>query len=295
MDLEMFRGIVPFTAVAEERSFRRAAARLGVSTAAVSKAVKALEERVGLALLSRHGGRVGLTREGDLLYQRSLEAIAAVGGAREALEPARSLPAGELVLSAPFVVSPLLAPGLALLRSRYPQLTFRVHVTDRLSRLAEESVDVAVRVGPVAESSLVARRLRRTRLVTVASPAYLARRGTPRRPADLDAHDCLVFLATNGRPRAYWLRSGERHVAPALLIDHGPSLVDAALAGLGVTQIFDFMAEPLLRDGRLVAVLEDEIAPGPDVHAVCAPGRRAAARVRAAFEAFADAFAATAR
>jgi DNA-binding transcriptional LysR family regulator len=241
------------------------------------------------------GGRVGLTREGELLWQRGREAIAAVGGAQEAIERARSLPAGELVLSSPFVASQLLGPGLALLRRRYPQLHFRVHVTDRLSRLAEESVDVAVRVGPIADKSLIARRVRRTRLHTVAAPEYLARRGTPRKPADLDAHDCLALTGPDGRPREFWLRSGPRAVVPALLIDHGPSLIDAALAGLGVTQLFDFMAEPLVRDGRLVAVLEDELTAGPDVHAICAPGRRAAARVRAAFEAFADAFAATNR
>src|SRR6476469_3125255 len=101
------------------------------------------------------------------------------------------MPSGELVVSVPFVASSLLAPGLALLHSRYPHLGFRVLVTDRLSKMAEESVDVAVRVGPVGESTLVARRLRRTRLVTVASPAYLARRGMPARVSDLERHDCL--------------------------------------------------------------------------------------------------------
>src|SRR5262249_26766731 len=160
--------------------------------------------------------------------------------------------------------------------------------SDRLSKLAEESVDVAVRVGPVAGSSLVTRRLRRTRLQTVASPAYLARRGTPRTFAELARHDCLVNLAPNGRPRTWWFRTGGRPVPAAMLVDHAPTLVDALLAGLGITQLFDYMAEEHLREGRLVALFESEIADGPDIHAVCAPGRRAAARVRAAFEAFAD-------
>src|SRR5687767_1459030 len=173
MDLHMFRGVVPFVMVAEERSFRRAATRLGVSAAAVSKAIQALEARFALPLLVRSSREVALTREGELLFARCKEAVAAVAGARESLESTKKLPAGELVVSAPYVTSTLLAPALVLLRSRYPQLDLRVMVTDRLSKLAEESVDIAVRVGPLSGASLVARRLRRTRIVTVAAPAYL--------------------------------------------------------------------------------------------------------------------------
>lgn len=291
MDLEMFRGIVPFVAVARERSFRRAAERLGVSAAAVSKAVQVLEDRVGLPLFVRGARTVALTREGEQFFARCQEAVAAVDGARESLEPARSVPSGELVVSVPFVASALIAPGLALLRSRYPRLDFRVLVTDRLSKLAEESVNVAVRIGAITEATVVKRRLRRTRMVTVAAPAYVARRGQPRRAEDLDQHDCLGLVAPNGRPYPYLFAGGPRTVPPAVLVDHGPTLVDIVLAGFGITQLFDYMAEPFLREGRLVALLEDEIAGGPDVYAICAPGRRAAARVRAAFEAFADAFA----
>jgi DNA-binding transcriptional LysR family regulator len=189
------------------------------------------------------------------------------------------------------VAGSLVAPALALLHTRYPQLTFRVLVTDRLSKLAEESVDVAVRIGPVTQSSLVARRLRRTQLITVAAPAYLARRNEPRHAAEIDRHDCVTLVAPNGRPYPFLFRRGSRPVPAALVIDHGPTLVDIVLAGFGITQLFDYMAEPLVRDGRLVALLTDDVADGPDVHAICAPGRRAAARVRAAFEAFADVFA----
>jgi DNA-binding transcriptional LysR family regulator len=291
MDLDLFRGVVPFVALAEERSLRRAAVRLGVSTAAVSKAIKGLESRVGLPLFVRSAREVALTREGELLFGRCQQAVAAVDGAREALEPARSVPSGELVMSVPFVVSVLLGPALALLRSRYPQLGFRVMVTDRLSRLAEESVDIAVRVGPITAQSLVARRLRRTKLVTVCAPSYLTRKKAPRQPSDLANHDCLVGLAPNGKPYPYWFKSGPYPAAPALLVDHAPTLVDSVLAGLGVTQLFDYMAEPLFRERKLVPLISDEIADGPDVYAVCAPGRRAAARIRAAFAAFTDAFA----
>jgi len=290
MQLDLFRGVVPFVVVAEERSFRKAAVRLGVSPAAVSKAVQTLEGELGVVLLARGTRAVALTREGEVFFERCRSAVAAVQGAREALDAERRLPQGELVISAPFIVAPLLAPALALLRSRYPKLTFRLLVTDRLSRLAEEAVDVAVRVGELADSSLVARRLRATRIVTVAAPEYLARRGTPQRADDLDAHDCLVALGPAGRAFPWLFASGPRAVSPTLVVDHGPTLVDAALVGLGVAQVLDFMVEAPLREGRLVAVLAGEVAAGPEVHAVCAPGRRASPRVRAAFAMLADSF-----
>jgi LysR family transcriptional regulator for bpeEF and oprC len=155
--------------------------------------------------------------------------------------------------------------------------------------LAEEKVDVAVRIGVLADSSLVARRLQGTRLVTVASPGYIARRGEVKRIEDLDQHDCLGLIGPSGRPWPWVFASGMRPVVSVMITDHGPSLVDAALAGLGITQAFGFMVEPLVRAGRLVTLLADEVGVGPDVHAICSPGRRATPRVRAAFDAFADA------
>ena len=291
MQLDLFRGVVPFVAVAEEQSFRKAATRLGVSPAAVSKAIQTLEAELGLTLFVRTSRTVALTRAGETFFERCRPAVAALQGAREAVEAARRAPQGEVVISAPVVVVPLLVPGLGLLRAKYPGLTFSVKVTDQLSRLAEESVDVAVRVGALRESALVARRLRATRLLTVASPAYLARRGTPEDVDALGQHDCLVLLGVGGKPRPWVFASGLVPVPAVMLVDHGPTLVEAALAGLGVAQAFDFMVEADLRTGRLVELLPASAGPGPDIHAVCTPGRRASANVRAAFHAFADAFA----
>jgi DNA-binding transcriptional LysR family regulator len=291
MDLKLFRGIVPFVAVAEEGSFRRAAVALGVSPAAVSKSIAKLEAQVGLPLVARGGRGATLTREGEAFFDRCRAAVSAVQGARLALEQARHEPAGELVLSLPNVATSIVAPVLTTLRLRHPRLGFRLLVTDALSRLAEESVDVAVRIGALADSSLIARRLAGTRLVTVASPSYVARHGQLRELDALDDHACLVLVGPSGRPWPWMFRSGLRPIAaPVMVTDHGPSLIDAALAGLGVTQAFGFLVESLIREGRLVALLPDETAAGPDIHAICSPGRRATPRVRAAFEAFADAF-----
>lgn len=295
MDLHLFRGVIPFVAVAQDKSFRAAAQRLGISAAAVSKAIAALEAQLGTTLFLRGARAVTLTREGEQLFAGAQAAVAAMGGAREAMESARRLPEGELIISAPFVLTALLASGVALLSARYPRLTLRLLITDRLSRLKEEQVDIALRVGPLADSALVARRLRATALVTVAAPSYLARKSAPRKVDELAQHDLLVLAAPDGRPRQWLFRDEVRPMPSKLLIDAAPMLMDALVAGLGIGQLFDFMAEPLLREGRLVQLLPDTAADGPPIHAVCAPGRRASPRIRAAFTAFADAFATSSR
>ncbi len=292
MDLDLFRGVVPFVVVTEEKSFRKAAVRLGVSPAAVSKAVGALEREMGMTLCVRGPRAVSLTREGELFFESCRPAVTAVMGARAMVEGARREPEGQLVLSVPFVVAELVPPALTVLRARHPRLSFRLVVTDRLTRLGEEPVDVALRVGALSDSALVARRIRDTRLVVVASPGYLARAGTPRRPAELSGHDAIALFAPNGKPHPWLFRSGPLEVEPRIALDHAPSLVDAVLAGLGVAQVLDFMVDALVRAGRLVPLFTDEVVDGPPIHAVCAPGRRATPRVRAAFEAFAGAFSA---
>ncbi len=289
MELELFRGVVPFVAVAEERSFRRAAARLGVSPAAVSKSVAALEKTVGQTLLLRTTRSVNLTQAGETFLERCQQAVASVRGGREVLSSARKEPSGTLVVSVPFIAATLIIPALRTLGSRFPRLRFDVRVSDRVSRLAEEAVDVAIRVGALPDSQLVAKRLRKTTLHTVASPSYLAQRGLPRSIDDLHAHACLTVRGPDAKPRPFLFSTGPVMVEPLVVMDHAPTSLAAAVAGFGVTQAFDFMLEPL-EPGALVEVLPHLRCPGPDVFAVCLPGRRAAANVRAAFEALAELF-----
>ncbi len=290
MRLDLFRGVVPFVAVAEEQSFRGAAARLGVSVAAVSKAVQALEDELGFRLLARTTRAVKLTRPGELFFERSRVAVAAVQGARDAVDGTRRAPKGPLVLSAPFVVAPLVVPMLPLLRARYPEVTFTLRVSDALARLADDEVDLALRVGVLADSTLVARKLCATRIVSAASPEYLARRGTPDQPGDLDEHDCAVLVAPNGKPRPWLFSDGPRAVPATLLVDHGPTLVDVALSGLGICQAFDFMVQPLFASGRLVEVLPSRAAAGPNMYAVCTAAKKTNANVRVAIDALAQQF-----
>jgi LysR family transcriptional regulator, regulator for bpeEF and oprC len=291
---DLFSGILPFVRTAEERSFGRAAASLGVTTAAVSKAVRRLEDELGVKLLDRSSRVVAPTRDGELFLERCQPAVGQVQGAREAVQGRRRVPQGEVSLTLPFIVAPFVLPALARVGEQHPRLVFRIDLSDRITRLARESYDLAIRTGELEPSSLVTRFLRATRWVTVASPAYLARRPAPRTPADLEAHNCLVFVAPNGRPR-HWTfleegREVRRHVDGNLLIDHGTSLPAAALAGMGVCQVLDFMVAPQVREGQLVEVLAAHAAPGPAIHALATPGRVRSANVRAVMDRLLDAF-----
>lgn len=293
---DLFAGVLPFVRAAEEKSFGRAATSLGITTAAVSKAIKKLEEDLGAKLLDRTSRVVTLTREGEQFLERCRPAVLHVLGAREAIQGARREPRGELAVTLPFILAPFIVPNLPQLGAQYPRLTFHVHLSDRLARLAEEHYDVAIRMGPLPSSGLVGRRLRTTRWKIVAAPTYLARASTPKQPADLAELNCLAFVAPNGKVRDWELagRDGSISITPRgnLVIDHGGSMLDAALAGMGLCQVLDFMVADALRDGALVEVLSSYSTAGPDIHALATSGRVSSANVRAFMRFLAETFAA---
>jgi LysR family transcriptional regulator, regulator for bpeEF and oprC len=291
---DLFAGVLPFVRTAEERSFGRAAASLGITTAAVSKAVRKLEDELGAKLLDRSSRNVSLTPEGEVFLERCRQAVLGVQGARDAVQGARREPQGELSITMPFILAPLVMNDLALLGAQYPRLSFRIHMTDRIARLGDESYDVAIRVGELPDSTLISRLLRRTRWVTVASPSYLARKPAPKTLDDVAKHNCLCFVATNGKRREWTFTSGERTqtiaVTGNLLIDHGTYLLAAATAGMGLCQVMDFMVGDQLRNGTLVEVLPSFAAQGPAIHAVATSSRSRSAGVRAFITFLVDAF-----
>ena len=278
---DVFTGVLPFVRTAELRSFGRAATSLGISTAAVSKAVRKLETELGVKLLDRSSRVVAVTREGAAFLARCGPAVLAVQGAREVMQASRREPQGEVAMTLPFILAPFVVPNLARLQSQYPRLTFRLHLTDRIARLAEESYDVAIRMGDLPSSTHVARSLRETRWITVASPSYLARHPAPKSLAELAAHDCLRFIAPNGKPRAWSFAGGDVAVDGTLLIDHGAELVSAAASGLGICQVLDFMVGDAVRTGSLVEVLAQHATAGPSIHSLSTASRARSPNVRA--------------
>jgi DNA-binding transcriptional LysR family regulator len=285
-----FDGVLPFVATAEERGFSRAARRLGVTTAAISKAVAKLETELGVRLLNRSSRHVALTPEGSAYLERCRAALLEMKAGREVLARARAVVEGTLTVSLSIILGRSIVRALPELQARWPALTVRLSLTDRIARLLEENVDVAVRIGELEDSSLRAKKLKTPRWVLAASPSYLARRGTPRSVEALADHDAVLFVGPKGSVVHWTLRPTRAarprpvKMTPALLIDNGDLLIEAAAAGLGLCQTLDFMIEGQLREGRLVEVLAEHACAGPPIHALCLPGHEKTPKVRVFFD-----------
>ena len=280
----------PFVHTAELRSFSAAARKLGISPAAVSKAVSRLEAELGVTLLVRTSRRVGLTPEGEVWLAHSRQAIDALAAGRERLVAATSAPRGAVRISASPVLGGVLAGVWCRLLERYPEVAVVCTFTDALVSLAADDADLALRVGALDDSALRSRRLATCRWATVAAPAYLARMPEPLRPADLAEHRCLKYVATTGRP-AGWHWDGDDTEPPTTLrLGNGNALIEAALAGAGIAQVFGFLVEEHLESGRLVEVLGRWAAPGPDIHLVYEPSKRDLPRVGAVIELLVERF-----
>lgn len=288
MNSDPFLGVPAFVAVAERKSFREAAADLGLTSAAVSKSVSRLEEELGVRLLDRTTRRVEPTAEGRLYLDYCRTALTHMRTARDRVEHARATAEGKLVIALPFVLGPSLTSLLPEFTLRYPGLEVRLTLSDRPSKLVDEQIDVALRIGKLDDTSEIARKLTDTQWVTIASPAYLKRRGQPHTPADLSEHDCIVYRSPRGfevdwefldKPGGGDVRT---QTPPArIIVDQGQLLVDAARAGAGISRVFSFMVQDDLGTGALVPLLAEYSPPGPPLHALFKPGQQDIAKVRA--------------
>ncbi|HKO51232.1 MAG TPA: LysR family transcriptional regulator [Polyangiaceae bacterium] len=287
---DLFSGVVPFVTAAEAKSFREAARKLGLTPSAVSKAITRLEARLGLRLLNRSSRSVSLTEEGEAFLRGCQEAVASVRTAEELVLQAQRAPRGRLTVSLPLLLGKLVVlPALKRFCDRYPMLSVYASLTDRVLSLADENVDAVVRVGALPDGRLSARKLRDVSWVTVAAPSYLARRGTPRTPAELALHNCLKFVLPGGTVQEWvfgtrGLELGAITTRGSLFCDHGEALIEAACAGLGVFQAHDYSVREPLAAGRLVEVLPDFTTPGPPISLLVASGRRASPKIRAFLE-----------
>jgi len=261
-----------FVRAVELGGFSAAARALGMTPSAVSKLVGRLEARLGVRLLNRSTRQLQLTAEGSAFHDRSVRLLADLAEAERGTA-ASDAPRGRLSVNAnvPFGEAALL-PLVPAFLERYPEISLDIVLTDEVIDLIEHRTDVAVRAGPLKSSSLVARRLGATRKAILASPAYLAKRGVPRTPADLAHHNCLGFNRTrtlNGWPL---LDDGEPVTVPAIgntQVSDGASLQRLAVAGVGLARLALFHARDDVAAGRLVPVLED-CNPGDleEIHAV---------------------------
>ncbi len=290
--IDMFDGLVQLVAIVDAGSFREAARTLGVTASAISKSLAKLERDVGVRLLHRTSRRITPTTEGEDFLHACRDAVARVRNARERLQDTQRAPRGRLRVSLPPVFCGRVVAAMPRWLATHPELSLDIVATDRFVQLAEENVDVAIRIGNSDDSTNVVRKVCTVRLATVAAASYLARRGTPRTPAELDRHTCLRFVLPTGLPQPWLFRQrGATRVAQVngpLSADHGEALLAAAIAGIGIVQAPDVMVAEAIERGSLVRVLATYAVDGPPLVALCAPGRQRSPKVRAFIE-FVDA------
>ena len=272
-------GVEAFLSVAQHRSFRRAAADLGVTPSAISQAVRALEGRVGAALFTRTTRSVGLTEAGARFLSRAKPAFEELVAASEVARDLGQRPAGLLRLSVPRAVVPiLLQPLIASFCQAYPEVEVEIAASGELVDIAAGGFDAGIRMGQFIAGDMIAIRMTPPfRFVIVGSPAYLARSGRPERPDDLRRHACLRLRRSNGAVALWSLNDKGRPLEIAasgpLIANDFPTMLDAAVGGLGLAQVPEPFAAAPLAAGKLMQVLEPFAPTVPGVF-LYYPGRR---------------------
>lgn len=275
-----------FVTVVEAGSLAAAAQQLELSAPMVGKHLRFLESRLGSTLLSRTTRRQSLTEPGRHYYERCKFILDEVRAAESQAEAMHHAPRGHLRISAPVSLGTLcLAPAMATFLADHPEIQVELLLNDRVVDLVEDGFDVALRIGQLPDSRLVARALAPYAMVIAAAPAYLRRAGKPRTPSDLAHHQCLGFA--HWRHRGGWpLEAHETSTfgpipQPRLECNHGPALREAALQGMGVVMQPQVLLTEDLQAGRLIALLPDAVPQAKPVHLIYPLDRQPLPKLRA--------------
>jgi DNA-binding transcriptional LysR family regulator len=275
-----FAELSAFVAVAEEASFTKAAKRLGVSTATLSGTVRSLEEQLGVRLLNRTTRSVAPTAAGERMLAQLRPLLDGFDAALESINAFRDKPTGHLRLTAPAPVAKLvLAPMLARFLAQYPEITIEISVEDRLTDIVAERYDAGFRRGRIIARDMIAVRVTDdARSHVVASPNYLARRGRPLKPVDLQAHNCIRLRLPSGDffPWEFVAegKTVELPVDGSMVVNNADLQVSAALEGIGVIYMLEEYVQPALATGSLVSLLGDSVRPPREGFFLYYPSRR---------------------
>ncbi len=286
--MQNLEDVLAFVRVVEAGGFSRAAARLGLSKSIVSRRVARLEADLGVRLLNRTTRGIAPTEAGLEFKTRCAEILNQLDAAREAVTSGEHAIAGTLRLAMPLSFGiARLAPAIATFSAQHPRVTIDLSVSDRFVDLVAEGFDTALRIGNLPDMSLIARRLGSVQSLLVASPAYLASHGAPENPQALTSHECLIYSGgSRDTSRETWqFRSGRKWLSirpnGRFRADNGEVLRTAALAGLGIAALPDFLVEDALARGELMRLLESYPMPEAGIHLLRPAGGPAPARLRA--------------
>jgi DNA-binding transcriptional LysR family regulator len=273
-----------FVAVADLRGFAPAARKLGLSPSAVTRLVAGLEEHLGARLLQRTTRSVTLTDVGTRYLERARRILADIEEAEGSAEGERTRPSGRLVVPAPVGFGRLhVSPVMSAYLTRYPQVAGELRLADRLVNLVEDGVDLAVRIGHLADSSLVARHVGEMRRIVVASPSYLSQRGEPETPQAIASHATIQFGAATAPPDWRFVEHDrEVRVActPRFITNSADAAIQYAEQDGGLTRVLAYQAADAIKAGRLQIVLAPFEQPALPIHLVYPTSRLLSAKVR---------------
>jgi DNA-binding transcriptional LysR family regulator len=280
MQRENFNDLLAFLAVARERSFTRAAAKLGVSQSALSHTIRGLETRLGLRLLTRTTRSVSPTEVGERLLETAGHHFEEIEAALEALRELREKPAGTIRITATdYAADRILLPKLGKALKEYPDIKVEIIIDYGLTDIVAQRYDAGVRIGEQVAKDMIAVRIGPDmRMAVVGAPSYFARRSPPKTPQELTGHNCInLRLPTYGGLYAWEFEKGDRElkvrVEGQLVFNTTAQMLNAALAGIGLAYVPEDLAQPHLAKGRLKRVLADWCPPFPGCH-LYYPSRR---------------------
>jgi DNA-binding transcriptional LysR family regulator len=284
MAIDRMKDVSVFVHVAEAKSFTAAAERIGLSRSAVGKSIVRLEDRLGVRLLQRTTRSVSLTGEGAAFHERCVRLLADLDEAEMAMLSHSQAPRGRLRLDLPVSFGRLhVLPILSGFMRKWPEISVSASFSDRYVDLIDEGVDLAIRIGGSEDSRLMTRFLAPHRLVTCASPAYVASRGAPQTIEQLAQHSCLAFVH-GGRPVEWRFSESGRSRSVAVngrfASTNAEALRDATIAGYGIARLATFLISNDLRAGRLLPILGHVDADGPPIRAVYPSSRHLSPKVR---------------
>ena len=277
-------GISEFVYVAEHESFTRAAKELGISTAQVSRQISALEKRLNIKLLYRTTRKVSLTEEGRVFYQHCRGVLDGLDAAEQAVSNLQAKPQGRIKLTAPVTYGEQqLLPLVNDFMVQYSDIEVTAFLSNQKIDLIDGGYDLAIRIGKLSDSTMMAKKLSRRTNFVCAAPAYLEKYGTPHSLSELSQHNCLLGT------RDYWhfIENGKNadkeknlRVSGTVQYNSGHSLVDAALKGLGIVQLPDYYVQQYLASGELVSLLDNYREPEESIWAVYPHNRHLSPKIR---------------
>ncbi|HLV48195.1 MAG TPA: LysR family transcriptional regulator [Aliidiomarina sp.] len=275
-----WEGITEFVYVAEQESFTEAAKRIGISTAQVSRQVSALEKRLRIQLLYRTTRKVTLTEEGRIFYQHCRSVLDGLDAAKRAITNLQTKPQGKIKLTAPVAYGEKqILPLVNNFALQHSDVEVDAYLTNRQVDLVDEGYDLAIRIGKLSDSTMMAKKLSKRTNYVCASPDYIGKYGIPHSISELSKHRCLLGTPDHWRFSKLGKEVSVR-MTGRLRYNNGYSLTDAALKGLGIVQLPDYYVEPYLASGDLISVLDHNRAPDERIWALYPHNRHLSPKIR---------------